>query len=169
MHDLNGKVAVVTGAARGQGAASAKALAEAGAAVVLGDRDGHGAEQRAAEINSAGGRAIGMKADVRSEADVQAQIQRAVDEYGRLDILHSNAADLEILGEDQGITDFTVELWREQFDTIALGAMLYCKHAIPAMIESGGGGSIVCTSSVSAEMGELNLTVYAAAKARSIR
>ena len=93
-------------------------------------------------------------------------VARALEEFGRLDVLHSQAADLALLGDpgDPPVTEVTVEGWRNQFETIVLGSLLTCKHAIPAMLETGG-GSIVCTSSVSSLGGELALTVYGAAKA----
>jgi len=168
MIDLNGKVAIVTGAgnARGQGAASARILAGHGAAVVLADIDSQESEARAEEIREAGGDAITVHTDVRDEAQVERMVATAVDEFGRLDILHSQAADLALLGDpgDPPIVEMTVEMWRSQFETIVLGTMLLCKHSIPRMLEVGG-GSIICTSSISGMMGEPNLTVYAAAKA----
>lgn len=169
MIDLTGKVAVITGAGNslGQGAATARVLASLGAAVVLADIDSDESEARADEIRAAGGRAIAVHTDVRDESQVARMVGTAVAEFGRLDILHSQAADLGLLGDpgDPAITEMTVELWRMQFETIVLGTMLSCKHAIPAMLESGDGGSIICTTSVSGMVGEPNLTVYAAAKA----
>lgn len=168
MIDLTGKVAIVTGAAHplGQGAASARRLTEHGAAVVLADVDGAESEARAEELRDAGAQAIAVRTDVRDEGQVERLVGAAVESFGRLDILHSQAADLGLLGDpgDPELTAMTVDLWRTQFDTIVLGTMLTCKHAIPAMLESGG-GSIICTSSISGMMGEPNLTVYAAAKA----
>lgn len=165
---LRGKVAVITGAGpeKGQGAATAKLLAARGAKVVLGDLDFEASQRCAKEIRESGGDAIAQELDVRAEDQVEAFIATAVNEYGRLDILHSQAADLEILSDpgDPDITLVTAELFRAEFETIVLGAMLACKHAIPAMIANGG-GSIICTSSQSGMVGELNLTVYGAAKA----
>lgn len=166
--DLAGRVAVITGSADalGQGAACARLLSARGAAVVLADIKGADAEARAAELRAEGRDAIATQTDVRDERQVEAMISTAVAEFGRLDILHSQAADLRILGDpgDPMITEMTVELWRSQFETIVLGGMLCCKHAIPAMLEVGG-GSIICTTSVSGMTGELHLTVYGAAKA----
>lgn len=168
MLDLSQRVAIITGAADdlGQGAASAKLLADLGAAVVLADIDENGAQARAEEIRRDGHDAIAIRADVRDEQQVAELVRGAVAEFGRLDILHSQAANLAVLADpgDPAMADVTVEGWREQFETIVLGTMLTCKHAIPAMIEAGG-GSIICTSSVTGMVGELNLSVYAAAKA----
>jgi NAD(P)-dependent dehydrogenase (short-subunit alcohol dehydrogenase family) len=166
--DFVGRVAIITGAAdaKGQGAATARELSARGAAVVLCDVDEVEVEARAREIRETGGQAVAMRADVRDESQVKSLIMLAMSEYGRLDILHSQAADLRLLAEpgDPDITQVTVALWREQFETIVLGSMLACKYAIPAMLQSGG-GSIICTTSMSGSMGEPNLTVYGSAKA----
>jgi NAD(P)-dependent dehydrogenase (short-subunit alcohol dehydrogenase family) len=174
--ELGGKVAIVTGAGSyhgdpslrqpGQGSESARTLARLGAAVVLADINGEAAEHRASEIRAAGGDAVAVETDVSEEADVQRMVTAAIDEFGRLDILHNNAANLPLLVEpgDPEITQMRVETWETLMRTLLLGSMLGCKHAIPAMIETGG-GSIICTSSVSGMVGELNLTIYAVAKA----
>lgn len=168
MFDLSGKVAIVTGAsdAQGQGAASARILASHGVSVVLADLHDDESEARAEEIRNSGGKAIAVRTDVREEEQVENMVAAAVNNFGQLDILHSQAADLAVLADpgDPAITEITVDLWRSEFETIVLGTMLCCKHAIPAML-AGGGGSIICTSSISGMMGEPNLTIYAAAKA----
>jgi hypothetical protein len=174
--NLEGKVAIVTGAASyhgedmwprpGSGSAVAAKLASLGAAVVLADLNGEAAERRAHEIRQAGGEAVAVEIDVREESQVERMVATAVDEFGRLDILHNNAYN-GLMAFDPGdpeITQMSVDTWQDGFRTLVLGPMLGCKHAIPRMIETGG-GSIVCTTSVSGEMGELNLTIYAAAKA----
>jgi NAD(P)-dependent dehydrogenase (short-subunit alcohol dehydrogenase family) len=173
---LHGKVAIVTGAASyhgdddpyrvGQGASSSSTLARLGANVVLADINGAVAEERADAIRSKGGVAVAVEVDVRVERDVQRMVATAVKHFGRLDILHNNAADLSRQWDpgDPAITEMTVDNWHAQLETVLLGAMLGCKHAIPVMLETGG-GSIICTSSISGEMGELNLTVYGVAKA----
>jgi NAD(P)-dependent dehydrogenase (short-subunit alcohol dehydrogenase family) len=176
MDRLEGKVAIVTGAASyhgdeslrqlGQGAAVAVKLAELGASVVLADINGAAAERRAEAIRQAGGEAIAVETDVRSEEHIERMVQTAVDEFGRLDILHNNAANLQALFDpgDPQITEMAVETWHLIFETLVLGTMLGCKHAIPRMVETGG-GSITCMTSISGEMGELNLTNYGASKA----
>jgi NAD(P)-dependent dehydrogenase (short-subunit alcohol dehydrogenase family) len=176
MIDLAGKVAIVTGGASshgaemwdrpGQGSETARLLAELGAAVVLADIDGAAAERRAEEVRAAGGEAIGVAVDVRDEGQVKAMVETTVRAFGRLDILHNNAAELAHLYDpgDPEICRFEVDTWHLVTETMLLGSMLCCKHAIPAMVE-GGGGSIICMSSVSGQIGELNLTVYGIAKA----
>lgn len=168
MIELRDKVAIVTGAGRelGQGAATAAQLAALGAAVVLADIDLEAAELRAEEIRDAGGDAIAVRTDVRVEDDVRAMVATAVEEFGRLDVLHNQAADLSLLFDpgDPDITQASVEQFHALFETIVLGPVLGCKHAIPEMVRTGG-GSIICTSSTSGMVGELNLTLYGAAKA----
>jgi NAD(P)-dependent dehydrogenase (short-subunit alcohol dehydrogenase family) len=174
--DLAGKVAIVTGAAsfhgdpelptHGQGSQSAVTLAELGASVVLADVNGAAAEKRAERIRDDGGRAIAVQTDVRDEEQVRRMVETAVEEFGRLDILHNNAANLDYLFDpgDPEVTNLSVDTWRAFTETMLLGSMLGCKHAIPAMLQSGG-GSIICMSSSYAELGEINLTVYSTAKA----
>jgi len=174
--DLAGKVAIITGAASyhgdaslrqpGQGSESARTLARLGAAVVLADVNGEAAEQRASEIRATGGDAVAVQTDVSDESQVQRMVRRALDEFGRLDILHNNAANLHLLFDpgDPEITQMRVETWETLLRTLLLGSMLGCKHAIPAMVKTGG-GSIICTSSISGMVGELNLTIYGVAKA----
>jgi NAD(P)-dependent dehydrogenase (short-subunit alcohol dehydrogenase family) len=176
MIDLTGKVAIVTGAGSyhgddtlrlpGQGSETAAVLARAGAAVVLADINGEAAERRAEEIRTQGGDAVAVQTDVSDEASVKRMVQTAVDEFGRLDVLHNNAANLQLLFDpgDPDITQLEVSTWESLMHTLLLGAVLGCKHAIPAMVQNGG-GSIICTSSISGMVGELNLTIYAMAKA----
>jgi NAD(P)-dependent dehydrogenase (short-subunit alcohol dehydrogenase family) len=176
MIDLSGKVAIVTGAASyhgdeslrqpGQGSETAATLARLGAAVVLADINGPAAEARAEQLRRSGADAVAVAVDVTDEGQVQRMVQTAVNEFGRLDILHNNAANLHVLWDpgDPEITQLNVDTWDALMRTLLLGSMLGCKHAIPAMVSSGG-GSIICMSSVSGMVGELNLTIYGAAKA----
>lgn len=169
MLDLNGRVAVITGVAdtRGQGAATARRLVELGASVVLSDINADETALRAKEIENAGGRAISVHADVRNEDDVVHLFDKAVEAFGRVDILHSQAADLRGLGDpgDPDVVNSTVDIWRRQFDTIALGSFLTCKHAVPVMKRNETGGSIICTTSISGMTGEASLSTYGSAKA----
>jgi NAD(P)-dependent dehydrogenase (short-subunit alcohol dehydrogenase family) len=174
--DLRGKVAIVTGAASyhgegslrqpGQGSETARTLAQLGAAVVLADINGPAAERRAEQIRADGGDAFAVQTDVTDEPQVARMVQTALDEFGRLDILHNNAANLHVLSDpgDPQITELNVDTWHAVMTTMLLGSMLGCKYAIPAMVRTGG-GSIICTSSISGMVGELNLTIYGAAKA----
>lgn len=162
---LAGKVAIVTGGASGIGRTSAATMAREGASVVVADRDGDGAEAVAAEIRAAGGRAVGQVTDVGVEDQVAAMVQRAVDEFGGLHVLHNNAAltDASAHARDHTVVDLDVEVWDRSMAVNARGAMLGCKHAVPHLIAAGG-GSIVNTASNQALSGDLSQTAYAAAK-----
>ena len=166
--DLQGRVAIITGVAseQGQGYASARKLAELGAKVVICDIDGEGCAARAKQLVAEGHDVLAVTADVRVEDDVKRVVATAVDRFGRVDVLHSQAANLRELSDpgDGGVVDTTVDLWRSQFEAIALGALLFCKHVIPEMVKTGG-GSIICTTSTSGQVGEPSLTVYGSAKA----
>jgi NAD(P)-dependent dehydrogenase (short-subunit alcohol dehydrogenase family) len=144
MGKLEGKVALISGGARGQGAAEAETFAREGAKVVFGDvRDAEGRKVEAA-IRAAGGEATYLHLDVTSEGDWQAAIQTATGLYGRLDILINNAA---IVIPRVPIEERTAAEWDQVMAVNAKGVFLGTKHAIPAMRRAGG-GSIVNISSV---------------------
>ena len=105
MGKLEGKVAVVTGAASGLGRASALRFAKEGAAVVAADLNSQGAELVVAEIAAVGGRAVYQRSDVTRESDVNALIERAVREYGRLDITYNNAGVIGAMGSIDSTTE----------------------------------------------------------------
>ena len=144
MGRLDGKVAIISGGARGQGEVEAKLFAQEGARVVFGDiLDGEGKQVEAA-IRQDGGEATYVHLDVTQEADWQQAVATAVSTYGKLDILVNNAG---ILRRD-GIEETTRELWDTVMAVNATGVFLGTKHAIPEMRRAGG-GSIVNISSVS--------------------
>jgi NAD(P)-dependent dehydrogenase (short-subunit alcohol dehydrogenase family) len=165
MARLDGRVAVVTGAASGIGAATVRRLGADGAAVVAADRNGEGAEAIAAEARAAGGRAIACEVDVAVEDDIARMIAGTVAEFGRLDILHNNAAatDPGTIGIDRGILDLTTDLWERTMAVNARGPMLACRMAIPVML-AGSGGAIVNMLSTHALTGDDRYTAYAASK-----
>lgn len=144
MVKLDGKVALISGGARGQGAAEARLFAEEGAKVVLCDILDEQGGQVEAEINELGGDALYVHLDVSSEADWQNAVQTAVSRYGRLDILVNNAA---IVIQKAAIEERTAEEWDRIFEVNAKGVFLGTKYAIPEMRRAGG-GSIVNISSV---------------------
>jgi NAD(P)-dependent dehydrogenase (short-subunit alcohol dehydrogenase family) len=159
MGRLAGKVALISGAARGQGEAEARLFAREGASVVLGDIRAELGEQVAAEINGAGGQAVFAQLDVSSESDWASAVGLAESAYGRLDILVNNAA---IIGLE-GIMDTSIELWNRVLAVNQTGTFLGMRAAIPAMRRAGG-GSIVNISSVLATMGSGNSASYTATK-----
>jgi NAD(P)-dependent dehydrogenase (short-subunit alcohol dehydrogenase family) len=157
---LDGKVAIVTGAAGGIGSETARLLGERGANVVLADLPGTKLAEATATVK--GGTAAHHDVDISSESDVEALIRFTVDTFGRLDIVDNNAARQGLM-EDAGITEMTVELWDSVFAVNARGDMLMAKHSIPHMIEVGG-GSIINISSGTAAAGDMFATAYACTK-----
>ncbi len=144
MGKLDGKVALISGGARGQGAAEAETFVREGARVVFGDvRDDDGKKVEAA-IRAAGGEAVYLHLDVSREEDWEAAVRTAVERYGKLDILINNAA---ITIPRVPIEQRTVAEWDQVMAINARGVFLGTKHAIPAMRRAGG-GSIVNISSV---------------------
>ena len=144
MGKLDGKVALISGGGRGQGAAEAKKFTEEGAQVVFGDvRDAEGKKVEEA-IRAAGGDAVYVHLDVANEADWRAAVETATSRYGRLDILINNAA---IVIPRVPIEERSVEDWDRVMAVNARGVFLGTKHAIAAMRRAGG-GSIVNISSV---------------------
>lgn len=150
MADLAGKVAVVTGASKGIGAAIAKALGAAGASVVVNYFSGaQGAEKVVAAITAAGGKAIAVKADMSSAADVKALFAETRKAYGKLDVLVNNAG---ISGS--AVSDMLdTEAWDRLMAVNSRGVFLGIKHAVLAMKQAGG-GSIVNLSSISGVTGQ---------------
>jgi cyclopentanol dehydrogenase len=144
MGRLDGKVALISGGARGQGAAEAETFVREGARVVFGDvRDDEGKKVETG-IRAVGGDAVYVHLDVTSEADWQNAVQTALARHGRLDVLINNAA---ITIPRVPIEERTAEEWDRVMAVNAKGVFLGTKHAIPAM-RRGGGGSIVNISSV---------------------
>ena len=139
---LEGKVALISGGARGQGAVEAKLFAREGAKVVFGDILDESGKQVEAEIHEAGGEAAYVHLDVTREDDWRTAVNTAIDRYGKLDILVNNAGILI----RKGIEDTTEEDWDRIMEVNAKGAFLGTKHSIPAMRQAGG-GSIVNISS----------------------
>ena len=144
MGKLDGKVALISGGARGQGAAEARLFVEEGAKVVLGDILDEQGQQVEAEINELGGDALYVHLDVTSGADWESAVEAAVSRFGKLDILVNNAA---IVIQKAAIEDRTGDEWDRIFEVNAKGVFLGTKHAIPEMRKAGG-GSIVNISSV---------------------
>ena len=149
MGRVDGKVALISGGARGQGAAEAKLLAREGAKVILGDVLDEEGQKVEAEINESGGDATYVHMDVTKEEDWERAVDTAVSRYGKLDILVNNAG---ISGGQRSLEETTVEDWDRVMDVNAKGVFLGTKHAISAMRQAGG-GSIVNTSSIAGLVG----------------
>lgn len=160
MGRLQGKVAIVTGAGGGIGGAISRQFAAEGAAVVILDIAAEPLEKTAAAIRSAGGRASTLVADVAEEATAETAVARAVSEFGRLDVLVSNAVfDLPLAP----LTSLTLADWRRTFAVNLDSSFLLSKHAIPVM-ERGGGGSIILVASQQARVARPGRPWYCAAK-----
>lgn len=163
---LDGRVAIVTGGASGIGRATCLALAAVGASVVVADLNEDGARKVAGEVEARGGKAHPQRVDLAQEQSIVAMIDSAITRFGRLDVLHNNAADSDpaLMAADGAIVDLTAEVWDRNMRINLRAPMLGCKHAIPHMIR-GGGGSIINTSSASGLTGDVVRAAYAASKA----
>jgi NAD(P)-dependent dehydrogenase (short-subunit alcohol dehydrogenase family) len=162
---LEDKVAVVTGAAGGIGAATARLLSTAGAAVVVSDINIEGAHAVAEEIRSQGGTAEAVRTDISSEAEVRELIEKVDQTFGKLDILDNNAGILgPALGADLGIISMDVDVWDRAYAVNCRGTMLVTKHGLPLMIR-GGGGSIINIASTGAAWGQPRSSAYGTTKA----
>ncbi|CAI8007782.1 Cyclopentanol dehydrogenase [Geodia barretti] len=144
MGKLDGKVALISGGARGQGAAEARLFSQEGAKVVLCDILDEQGQQVEAEINELGGDALYIHLDVANESEWESAVAATISKYGKLDILVNNAA---IVIQKSAIEDRTADEWDRIFEVNAKGVFLGTKHAIPEMRKAGG-GSIVNISSV---------------------
>jgi NAD(P)-dependent dehydrogenase (short-subunit alcohol dehydrogenase family) len=169
MAELDGKVAIVTGSAQGIGEASVRALAAAGAKVVVADLNVEGAENVAESLVRAGSEAIAVAVDVSEEEDVTRLAATTIERYGGIDILHNNAAllSLEVILADGIVHEMDVALWDRVMAVNVRGYMLCAKHAIPSMLERGGG---VIINSVAGREGQglLNQSAYLTSKSALI-
>lgn len=160
MGRLDRKVAVITGAASGIGRGTALCLAREGAAIVTADLNSQGGERVVGEIAAAGGRAVFQHADVSSEPDIKALVERAVREYGRLDIMFNNAGLVGAVGPIEAVS---ADDWDKTIAVLLRAVFLGIKHAVEPMRKSGG-GSIISTSSVASFLPSPYGAAYAAAK-----
>jgi NAD(P)-dependent dehydrogenase (short-subunit alcohol dehydrogenase family) len=156
--ELDGKVVVVTGGARGIGAALARRFAAEGAKVVVADLDGAGAEAVAAEIDQVGPGAIGVGGDVSVEADVQALVARAVDELGPIDLFCSNAGIAE-----QGGPEASDDAWARSWGVNLMAHVYAARAVLPAMLERGE-GYLLQTCSAAGLLSNIGAAPYTATK-----
>jgi 3-oxoacyl-[acyl-carrier protein] reductase len=158
--DLSGRSAVVTGAGSGIGRATAQVLAGAGASVVCGDIDLPAAEKVAAGIAEEGGKALALRADVAAKADVDALVDRAVSEFGRLDVMCNIAG----IAADGVIADATEEALDRAITINVKGTIYGCQAAIRVMVPQGS-GSIINVSSAAIDAPAPAYGIYAMTKA----
>ena len=156
---LEGKVAIISGGARGMGAAEARIFAREGARVVIGDLLEEEGLKVVAEIDEAGGEALFVRLDVTDESSWQTAVEAAVERFGKVDILVNNAAILRT----QGLLETTEEIWDEVMDVNTKGTFLGTKTVIPEMRKAGG-GSIINISSGAGITGSQRNTAYHASK-----
>ncbi|MGF1616509.1 MAG: SDR family NAD(P)-dependent oxidoreductase [Acidimicrobiia bacterium] len=159
MNRLEGRSTVVTGAGRGLGAAMAELFAVEGARVVVADVDFVSAQATAERINSAGGEAISVSADITDAEDVEAIMGAAADHFGRIDVLVNNAG----IASAGSVTEVSEEEWDRVMAVNVKGAYLCSRFAIPYM-EQSGSGSIVCISSASGVIGQRGQVAYNVSK-----
>lgn len=153
MFELNGKVAVITGASSGLGADAAKAYAEAGADVALLARRAEKLSEVKKEIEAMGRKAIAVTCDVTDEESVKAAMEEVFNTFGHVDILLNNAG-VAVRG---GVDSLSVEDWDKSFDTNVKGIYLACKYVVPKMKEQKY-GKIVNIASINAVLADKNDT-----------
>ena len=162
-YELDGQVAIVTGAGRGIGRAIARRLAHEGASVAVSDLDVENAAGVADEITAAGGKAISLRTDVSSKADAVRVVEDTVAHFGRLDILVNNAG----IGAIVSLLDTDESTWDALMNVNAKGVLLCSQAAARQMIAQGGGGRIINNASGAGKMApgkDIPLGAYAASK-----
>ncbi len=165
MRGLNGRVVIVTGATKAMGAAIARRFAEEGSIVVGCGRSIELGKHVIDDIQSSGGQAAFIHADVTVERDVADVVAFACETFGRLDVVVNNAAAIDVIraGGESPVTTEPMDVFDRMIKTGLYGPFWFCKYAIPSMIESGG-GSFVHLSSIAAIRGLGGVPGYAASK-----
>lgn len=158
---LHGKVAIITGASSGIGRATAMLFAAEGAQLVVGARRDAELQQLVAEIKAAGGQAVALAGDVRSEDYAAALVALAVQRYGRLDIAFNNAG---TIGESGASTGISADGWNDTLAINLTGAFYGAKHQIAQMQRNGGGAVIFTSTFVGHTVSFPGMAAYAASK-----
>jgi NAD(P)-dependent dehydrogenase (short-subunit alcohol dehydrogenase family) len=156
---LDGKVAVVTGAAGVIGTATIRLLAERGARIVAVDRREHDLKAAIADL-PASAQALAVAADVTQEDEVADYVRSATDRFGSIDVFYNNAG---IEGEVKSIPDYPLETFRKVLDVNVVGVFLGMKHVLPVMLKQNK-GSIINTASIAGLLGSPQIAVYSASK-----
>jgi len=156
---LDGKVAVVTGAAGVIGHATMQLLAERGARIVAVDRREQDLQTAIGDL-PASAQALAVSADVTDENEVAAYVGAAVDKFGTIDVFHNNAG---IEGDIAPITKYSLEMFRRVLDVNVVGVFLGMKHVLPVMLKQNR-GSIINTASIAGLIGSPDIAVYTASK-----
>jgi NAD(P)-dependent dehydrogenase (short-subunit alcohol dehydrogenase family) len=156
---LDGRVAVVTGAAGVIGSATIRLLAERGARIVAVDRS-EGDLEAAIKDLPPSAQAIAISADVTEEDGVKDYVRAAVDKFGTIDVFYNNAG---VEGEVKPIQDYSLEAFRKVLDVNVVGVFLGMKHVLPVMLKQNK-GSIINTASIAGLVGSPHIAVYSASK-----
>jgi len=165
--DMEGKTALITGSASGIGRETAKIFARNGAAVIINDTDEGKGISAAEEINKQGGTAMFIKADVSDREQVGAMVERAVGEFGKIDVLVNNAG-INIAMDRRGpVHEFPDDMWQRIVD-IDLNGVYYCSKAVLRHMVKKGYGKIINISSIVGSVPLRNQCAFAAAKAAVI-
>jgi 3-oxoacyl-[acyl-carrier protein] reductase len=159
-HLLDGKVALITGAASGQGRAASVLFAKHGARILVADMNDAGSDETVAMVDETGSKAVAFHADVSQRDDVDRMVGACTDAFGRVDVLYNNAA-IQMSGR---LVDCTEEQWDITIRTNLTAIFWACRAAIPHML-AGDGGSIINTASVLGLIGSEGYAAYGAAKA----
>ena len=159
--DLQGKVAIVTGAGKGLGWAIAQRLAVDGASLVLAEIDGPSGQEKAAAVREMKREALAVKMDVSRWADVESMVKQVMLKFKRIDILVNNAG---VLGPYFPVMEYQEEMWDRVIAVHLKGTFLCCKAVLPVM-KAQGSGQVVNLASVAGKEGNANMAPYAAAKA----
>lgn len=162
---LEGKSALITGAARDVGRAIALTLAEQGAAVAINyQSSAEAAEKVVSEITAAGGKARAWKADIADFAETKAMVDEVVEAFGSIDIVVNNAG----VAQRARFLETTPEQWKKHIDIGLLGTVNTSQAALPYMVKAGKGGRIISLGGDSSRVGEANLSMAAASRAGTI-
>lgn len=160
---LTGKVALITGAGSGIGAATARRMAAEGARIAVTGLPAAGVQAVAAELSAAGQEAIAIPTDVSDGAQIAAAVVQTVAHFGRLDIVVANAG-IQLHREDVNLHELPEAVWDRTHDVNYRGVYLTCKHALAQMLKQGDGGVIVIVSSVTALNGRSPNPAYLSSK-----
>jgi len=165
---FEGKVGLVTGAGSGIGRATAIGFAKRGGSIAVVDLNGENANKVAAEITSAGGKAIAIAADVTRPTDIAMMVSRTQSAFGRLDFLHNNAFGMPAVGAGGAVVaraaDVSDDVWNHTFE-VGLTALFRAIKLVVPVMRAQGGGAIVNTASISGMFADTGIVAYNAAKA----
>ncbi|HEY7039463.1 MAG TPA: SDR family oxidoreductase [Methylomirabilota bacterium] len=164
MGQLDGKVALITGASKGIGRVMSRLFAQEGAAVICAARSRDLVEETASLVKSAGGRAVAVTGDAATEGDVQRMVEAGVKTFGKLDVLVNNAGDG---GPTKRVQDYTTEDWFYTVNSCLTSSYMCTRFAVPEMIKAGG-GVIVYISSTAGRRGLPFRIGYCASKAGQV-